>query len=185
MSKVVNATKEDIDYIEEDLRSPCTQEIAVFRKFAKIVKGSDEDIVIIDTAPTGHTLLLLDTTESYHKEVQRNQGDIPEEVKELLPKLRNEKETKVLIIALPEPTPFFEAMRLQEDLQRAHIKVSNWVINQSFLLNQPADEFLKLKAEGEKNWINEVNKLTSGNYSIIPWMKDELKEENLMRLFEQ
>lgn len=185
LSKVVNATKEDIDYIEEDLRSPCTQEIAVFRKFAKIVKGSDEDIVIIDTAPTGHTLLLLDTTESYHKEVQRNQGDIPEEVKELLPKLRNEKETKVLIIALPEPTPFFEAMRLQEDLQRAHIKVSNWVINQSFLLNQPADEFLKLKAEGEKKWINEVNKLTSGNYSIIPWMKDELKEENLMRLFEQ
>lgn len=185
LSKVVNATKEDIDYIEEDLRSPCTQEIAVFRKFAKIVKGSDEDIVIIDTAPTGHTLLLLDTTESYHKEVQRNQGDIPEEVKELLPKLRNEKETKVLIIALPEPTPFFEAMRLQEDLQRAHIKVSNWVINQSFLLNQPTDEFLKLKAEGEKKWINEVNKLTSGNYSIIPWMKDELKEENLMRLFEQ
>jgi arsenite-transporting ATPase len=185
LSKVVNATKEDIDYIEEDLRSPCTQEIAVFRKFAKIVKGSDEDIVIIDTAPTGHTLLLLDTTESYHKEVQRNQGDIPEEVKELLPKLRNEKETKVLIIALPEPTPFFEAMRLQEDLQRAHIKVSNWVINQSFLLNQPTDEFLRIKAEGEKKWINEVNKLTSGQYSIIPWMKDELKEENLMRLFEQ
>lgn len=185
LSKVVNATKEDIDYIEEDLRSPCTQEIAVFRKFAKIVKGSDEDIVIIDTAPTGHTLLLLDTTESYHKEVQRNQGDIPEEVKELLPKLRNEKETKVLIIALPEPTPFFEAMRLQEDLQRAHIKVSNWVLNQSFLLNQPTDEFLRIKAEGEKKWINEVNKLTSGQYSIIPWMKDELKEENLMRLFEQ
>ena len=184
LSKVNNATKEDIDYIEEDLRSPCTQEIAVFRKFAKIVKGSDEDIVIIDTAPTGHTLLLLDTTESYHKEVQRNQGDIPEEVRELLPRLRNEKETKVLIIALPEPTPFFEAMRLQEDLDRAHIKVSDWVINQSFLLNHPTDEFLKLKAEGEKKWINEVNKLTSGNYSIIPWMKDELKEENLMKLFE-
>lgn len=185
LSKVVNATKEDIDYIEEDLRSPCTQEIAVFRKFAKIVKGSDEDIVIIDTAPTGHTLLLLDTTESYHKEVQRNQGDIPEEVKELLPKLRNAKETKVLIIALPEPTPYYEAKRLKEDLDRAHIKVSDWVINQSFLLNQPTDEFLKLKAEGEKKWINEVNKLTSGNYSIIPWMKDELKEENLMKLFEQ
>jgi len=185
LSKVVNATKEDIDYIEEDLRSPCTQEIAVFRKFAKIVKGSNEDIVIIDTAPTGHTLLLLDTTESYHKEVQRNQGDIPDEVKELLPKLRNAKETKVLIIALPEPTPFYEAKRLREDLDRAHIKVSDWVINQSFLLNHPTDEFLKLKAEGEKKWINEVNKLTSGNYSIIPWMKDELKEENLMRLFEQ
>ncbi|MGB4590535.1 MAG: arsenical pump-driving ATPase [Clostridiaceae bacterium] len=184
LSKVVNATNEDIAYIEEDLRSPCTQEIAVFRKFAKIVKGSDEDIVIIDTAPTGHTLLLLDTTESYHKEVQRNQGDIPEEVKELLPRLRNAKETKVLIIALPEPTPFYEAKRLKEDLDRAHIRVSDWVLNQSFLLNHPTDEFLRLKAEGEKKWINEVEKLTAGNFSIIPWMKDELKEENLMRLFE-
>lgn len=183
LSKVNNATEEDIDYIEEDLRSPCTQEIAVFRKFAKIVKGSDEDIVIIDTAPTGHTLLLLDTTESYHREVQRNQGDIPEEVRELLPRLRNEKETKVLIVALPEPTPFYEAKRLKEDLDRAHIRVSDWVINQSLLLNHPTDEFLKLKAAGEKKWINEVSKLTSGSYSIIPWMKDELKEENLMKLF--
>lgn len=183
LSKVNNATAEDIDYIEEDLRSPCTQEIAVFRKFAKIVKGSDEDIVIIDTAPTGHTLLLLDTTESYHKEVQRNQGDIPEEVRELLPRLRNEKETKVLIVALPEPTPFYEAKRLKEDLDRANIRVSDWVINQSLLLNHPTDEFLKLKAAGEKKWINEVSKLTKGNYSIIPWMKDELKEENLMKLF--
>ena len=105
-------------------------------------------------------------------------------MKELLPRLRNQKETKVLVIALPEPTPFYEAKRLKEDLDRVHIRVSDWVINQSFLLNHPTDEFLKLKAEGENKWINEVNKLTSENYSIIPWMKDELKEENLMKLFE-
>ena len=184
LSKAVNATKEDIDYIEEDLRSPCTQEIAVFRKFAKIVKGSDEDIVIIDTAPTGHTLLLLDSTESYHREVQRSQGDIPAEVRELLPRLRNMEETKVIIVALPEPTPFFEARRLQEDLNRAHIKVSDWVINQSLLMDHPQDAFLKLKAEGEKKWINEVNALTAGNLCIIPWMMDELNEENLMKLFQ-
>lgn len=184
LSKAVNATKEDIDYIEEDLRSPCTQEIAVFRKFAKIVKGSDEDIVIIDTAPTGHTLLLLDSTQSYHREVQRSQGDIPAEVRELLPRLRNMEETKVIIVALPEPTPFFEARRLQEDLNRAHIKVSDWVLNQSLLLDHPQDAFLKLKAEGEKKWINEVNALTAGNLCIIPWMMDELNEENLMKLFQ-
>lgn len=184
LSKASGATQEDIDYIEEDLRSPCTQEIAVFRKFAKIVKGSEEDIVIIDTAPTGHTLLLLDTTESYHKEVERSHGDIPEEVRELLPRLRNPKETKVIIVALPEPTPFHEAKRLQEDLKRADIHVSSWIVNQSLLLNDTEDKFLMQKSEGEKKWINTISDVTDGRYTQIPWIREDLKEEGLLRLFQ-
>lgn len=69
-------SEDDIAYIEEDLKSPCTQEIAVFRAFAEIVERASNEIVVIDTAPTGHTLLLLDSTQSYHKEVKRTQGDI-------------------------------------------------------------------------------------------------------------
>ena len=184
LSKAVGASQEDIDYIEEDLRSPCTQEIAVFRKFAKIVKGSEEDIVIIDTAPTGHTLLLLDTTESYHKEVERSHGDIPDEVRELLPRLRNPKETKVIIVALPEPTPFHEAKRLQDDLKRADIHVSSWIVNQSLLLNDTEDQFLREKSEGEKKWINTISDVTDGRYTQIPWVREELKEEGLLRLFQ-
>src|SRR5690606_16454658 len=76
-------SEDDLAYIEEDLRSPCTQEIAVFRAFAQIVEKAEEQVVVIDTAPTGHTLLLLDSTQSYHKEIQRSQGDIPESVKKL------------------------------------------------------------------------------------------------------
>ena len=184
LSKAVGASQEDIDYIEEDLRSPCTQEIAVFRKFAKIVKGSEEDIVIIDTAPTGHTLLLLDTTESYHKEVERSHGDIPDEVRELLPRLRNPKETKVIIVALPEPTPFHEAKRLQDDLKRADIHVSSWIVNQSLLLNDTEDQFLREKSEGEKKWINTISDLTEGRFTQIPWIREDLKEEGLLRLFQ-
>lgn len=183
LSKAEGASKEDLDYIEEDLRSPCTQEIAVFRKFAKIVKGSQEDIVIIDTAPTGHTLLLLDTTESYHKEVERSHGDIPVEVRELLPRLRNQKETKVVIVALPEPTPFFEAKRLQEDLERADIFVTGWIVNQSFLLNEAKDSFIREKGEGEKKWINAINEITKGRFVQIPWIREELKDERLLLLF--
>lgn len=183
LSKAEGASKEDLDYIEEDLRSPCTQEIAVFRKFAKIVKGSQEDIVIIDTAPTGHTLLLLDTTESYHKEVERSHGDIPQEVRELLPRLRNRKETKVVIVALPEPTPFFEAKRLQEDLERADIFVTGWIVNQSFLLNEAKDSFIREKGEGEKKWINAINEITKGRFVQIPWIREELKDESLLLLF--
>lgn len=185
LSKAGDISTEDRDYIEEDLRSPCTQEIALFRKFAKIVKGSDEDIVIIDTAPTGHTLLLLDSTESYHKEVQRSSGIIPDEVRELLPRLRNPLETQVLIVTLPEPTPFFEAERLAEDLGRAGIKVSSWVLNQSMLLNHPEDPFLKAKGESEKKWINEVSRLTGGDFHIVSWMKEDLKDEGLLRLFQE
>jgi len=104
-------SEDDIAYIEEDLRSPCTQEIAVFRAFAEIVENSDNEVVVIDTAPTGHTLLLLDSTQSYHREIERSQGDIPESVKNLLPRLRDADETEVIIVTLAETTPVYEDMR--------------------------------------------------------------------------
>lgn len=119
-------TAEDMEYIEEDLRSPCTQEIAVFKAFADIVEKADTEIVVIDTAPTGHTLLLLDATQSYHKEVERTQGEITGAVANLLPRLRNPKETEVVIVTLPETTPVFEAERLQQDLHRAGIENKWW-----------------------------------------------------------
>ena len=115
---------EDRAYIEEDLKSPCTQEIAVFRAFAEIVDRAEEEIVVIDTAPTGHTLLLLDATQSYHREIERSQGDIPESVQKLLPRLRNPEETEVIIVTHAETTPVYEAMRLEQDLNqigRAHV----------------------------------------------------------------
>jgi arsenite-transporting ATPase len=95
----------DLSYIEEDLRSPCTQEIAVFNAFAEIVAKADNQVVVIDTAPTGHTLLLLDATQSYHHEVERTQGNITPAVQNLLPRLRNEKVTEVVIVTLPEASP--------------------------------------------------------------------------------
>lgn len=110
-------SEEDVAYVEEDLRSPCTQEIAVFRKFAEIVEGADSDVVVIDTAPTGHTLLLLDSTQSYHKEIERSSGDIPESVQKLLPKLQNGDETEVVMVTLPEATPVYESIRLKDDLR--------------------------------------------------------------------
>ncbi|MDU7298693.1 MAG: arsenical pump-driving ATPase, partial [Finegoldia magna] len=117
-AKEDGASEEDIDYIEEDLRSPCTQEIAVFRAFADIVDKSEDEIVVIDTAPTGHTILLLESTESYNREISRSQGDVPESVKKLLPRLKDKDYTEVLIIALAEATPYYEAKRLKEDLDR-------------------------------------------------------------------
>ncbi len=162
-------TEADIAYIEEDLRSPCTQEIAVFRAFAEIVDKAEDQIVVIDTAPTGHTLLLLDSTQSYHKEIQRSQGNTPDSVKRLLPRLRNSKETEVIIVSLAEATPVYEALRLEEDLQRAQIATKWWVINSSLFQSKTSNKILAVKANNEIEWINKVNELSGGNFAIIPW----------------
>ena len=177
-----NLNDEDIAYIEEDLRSPCTQEIAVFRAFADIVDKSSKEVVVIDTAPTGHTLLLLDSTQSYHKEVQRTLGDTPESVKKLLPKLRDAKTTEVIIVTLAETTPVFEAMRLEEDLKRAQINSKWWVINSSLYATETTNKVLKAKASNEIEWINRVNSHAQGNFAVIQWCSDELKGENLLNI---
>jgi len=162
----------DLSYIEEDLRSPCTQEIAVFNSFAEIVAKADNEVVVIDTAPTGHTLLLLDSTQSYHKEVERTQGNITPAVQNLLPRLRNEKETEVVIVTLPETTPVFEAQRLQQDLQRAGIKNKWWVVNSSLLLTSTNSPFLKAKALSEIQWIDKVKEISKGNFAVIEWKEN-------------
>lgn len=159
---------EDKDYIEEDLRSPCTQEIAVFRAFAEVVEKADNQIVVIDTAPTGHTLLLLDSTQSYHKEVERTQT-VPDAVGKLLPRLRDPKETEVVIVTLPEATPVFEAERLQADLKRAGIENKWWVVNSCLSLVNTENPFLRSKAQSEFLWINKVKELSGKNTALIEW----------------
>ncbi len=182
-AREANMSEDDIAYIEEDLRSPCTQEIAVFRAFAEIVNRSENEVVVIDTAPTGHTLLLLESTQSYNKEITRTQGDIPESVQKLLPKLKDDSLTEVLIITLAEATPFYEAKRLQEDLYRAGIFSKWWIINSSFYGTNSSNEILKAKSASEVQWINAVNEISNGNFSLISWTPEELRGENLTNLF--
>ena len=174
-------SEDDVAYIEEDLRSPCTQEIAVFRAFAELVEKADDEIVVIDTAPTGHTLLLLDSTLSYHKEVQRTQGQIPESVKNLLPRLRGE-ETEVLIVSLAEATPFYEAYRLEEDLKRASIHTNWWIVNSSLYKANPSNKMLSAKANEEVKWINKILDHTSGKLTVIEWTKEDLRGDKLYQI---
>lgn len=177
-------SEEDVAYVREDLRSPCTQEIAVFRKFADIVEKAEEQIVVIDTAPTGHTLLLLDSTENYHREIAHSQGDIPEAVKKLLPRLKNGEETEVLIVTLAETTPVYEAIRLEEDLKRAGIHTKWWIINSSLYAANPENKTLKAKAGNEVKWINKVDAISNGNFVALKWQADEIKGQNLKELME-
>ncbi|MFW6353016.1 MAG: arsenical pump-driving ATPase [Verrucomicrobiota bacterium] len=156
--------------LEEELRSPCIEEIAVFTAFAKAVAQGEDRIVVMDTAPTGHTLLLLDTTEAYHREVARTGSELPEAVRQLLPRLRDPDYTRVLLVTLPEATPVHEAAFLQKDLIRAGLQPHAWVINQSLAAAESTDELLRAKARFEAPFIQDVvEKHARGPAYLIPW----------------
>ena len=172
---------EDISYVEEDLRSPCTQEIAVFRAFAEVVEKANDQVVVIDTAPTGHTLLLLESTQSYNHEIERTKGEISESVKRLLPRLKS-NETEVVIVTLPEATPFYEALRLEDDLKRAGIDARWWVINQSLYGTNTTNPMLAAKASNEVEWLNRIDAHAHGQFAMIAWSADEIKGDRLLTL---
>lgn len=163
---------DDVAYVEEDLRSPCTQEIAVFRAFAEIVDKSDDEIVVIDTAPTGHTLLLLDSTQSYAREVERSSGEVPVSIQKLLPRLQNSDDTEVLMVTLPETTPVYESMRLDEDLDRAKISHTWWLVNQSRYAADTQNDVLKARSFNELEWIEKVAELSNGKFAVEEWQPD-------------
>ena len=166
---------EDMALLEEELRSPCIEEIAVFRAFAHAVALGRDRFVVLDTAPTGHTLLLLDATKSYHREVAKNSDGVDEEVKELLPCLRDPDFTKIVLITLPEATPVHEAARLQDDLRRAQIGPFAWIINQSFAVSGTTDALLAARGVNEWKYIDEVASKLADNVVILPWLPGGIK----------
>jgi arsenite-transporting ATPase len=174
---------DDMALLEEELRSPCIEEIAVFQAFAKTVAKGTDQFIVLDTAPTGHTLLLLDSTEAYHREVAKSADDLPDEVKELLPRIRDPEFTKVLIVALPEATPTHEAEDLQRDLRRAGIEPFGWIINRSFAVSGTEDPILCAKGLHETDYIREIaSELSQKRTVISPWVGEELAGAERLRL---
>jgi arsenite-transporting ATPase len=158
--------------LEEDLRSPCTEEIAVFRAFAKAVSEGASSFVVLDTAPTGHTILLLDSALAYHREVTRQASQMPDSVENLLPRLRDPEFTRVLVVTLPEATPVHEAAKLQQDLRRAEIEPFAWVINQSLLPLEFTDSTLRRRQQHELQFIDEVKSSLATRVALVPWQAE-------------
>ncbi|MEX2672632.1 MAG: arsenical pump-driving ATPase [Phycisphaeraceae bacterium] len=158
--------------LEEDLRSPCTEEIAVFQAFSRIIREASKKFVVVDTAPTGHTLMLLDATGSYHREVLRQSSNTLKVTTPMM-RLQDPEQTKMLLVTLPETTPVLEAAQLQEDLRRADIEPWAWVINASLAAAGPTDPLLLQRARAEIKQIEKVQREHATRTAIIPWMAEQ------------
>ena len=158
--------------LEEDLRSPCTEEIAVFQAFSRIIREAGKKFVVMDTAPTGHTLLLLDAPGAYHREVTRQMDSSAHYLTPMM-QLQDTKQTKVLIATLAETTPVLEAANLQDDLRRAGIEPWAWVINNSIAATQTNSPLLRQRADNELREIDAVAHQHAHRYAVVPLSIEE------------
>jgi arsenite/tail-anchored protein-transporting ATPase len=154
------------------LRSPCTEEIAVFQAFSRIIVEAGKKFVVMDTAPTGHTLLLLDATGAYHQ-ITRQINDKGVRFVTPMMQLQNPKRTKVLLVTLAETTPVLEAASLQADLRRAGIEPWAWVINNSVAAAKPHSPLLRRRARNELPEMEAVASRHATRYAVVPLLRDE------------
>ena len=159
--------------LEEDLRSPCTEEIAVFQAFSRIIREAGEKFVVMDTAPTGHTLLLLDATGAYHREVARQLDPKGAHYTTPMMQLQDSTRTKVLIVTLAETTPVLEAANLQADLRRAGIEPWAWVINNSVAAARPRSPLLRRRAMNELREVEKIATVHARRYAVVPLLPEE------------
>lgn len=160
--------------LEEDLRSPCTEEIAVFQAFSRVIRESSRHFVVMDTAPTGHTLLLLDATGSYHRDIVRHaMPNSQARIVTPMMRLQDPDQTKILIVTLPETTPVLEAAHLQDDLRRAGIEPWGWIVNASLAASVTRHPLLQRRAESEFDQIAKIREGLARRHAVVPMQTEE------------
>ena len=177
-SHVLETKGKDLDeqgrmMLLEDLHSPCTEEIAVFSAFSRIIREAGKCFVVMDTAPTGHTLLLLDATGAYHREIARQMTQSKIQFTTPMMQLQDSQQTKVLLVTLAETTPVLEAANLQLDLRRAGIEPRAWIVNNSLALARPASPLLQQRALNELKQIALVSQTHAKRYAVVPLQAHE------------
>lgn len=154
----------------EDLRSPCTEEVAVFHAFSKVVSEARSAFVVLDTAPTGHSLLLMDATGAYHRQMMREfEGHSGGRVVTPLMRLQDPDYTRIILVTLPETTPVSQAQALQDDLRRAQIEPFAWVVNKSIAAAGTRDPLLGARLEGERKQMERISQGLARQTFVVPW----------------
>ena len=167
--------------LAEDLLSPCNQEIAVFQQFSHLVHEARRTFVVLDTAPTGHTLLLMDTTGAYHRDMVRDQVPGARYTTPLM-RLQDPQHTRIVMVTLPEPTPVLEALEFRDDLGRAGITPWAWVVNQSLTASRPTSSLLRRRAALEAEPVAAVTR-ASARVAAVPVQLEEPVGAARLRVF--
>ncbi|VVO25936.1 arsenical pump-driving ATPase [Pseudomonas fluorescens] len=169
-SRASTLTEDEIALLVEDLRSPCTEEVAVFHAFSRVVSQARTSFVVLDTAPTGHSLLLMDATGAYHRQMVREfKGQASDHIVTPLMRLQDADYTKILLVTLPEATPVSQAAALQDDLRRASIEPFAWVVNKSLLATDTTDPLLRARLDSEQKQMTRVADQTRHAVIVVPW----------------
>jgi arsenite-transporting ATPase len=182
IAKIMAAKSPGLDAQEqalllEDLQSPCTEEVAVFHAFSRIVSEARSAFVVLDTAPTGHSLLLMDATGAYHRQMMREYGDTdgaaakPHVITPLM-RLQDPQHTKIILVTLPEVTPVSQASALQDDLRRAQIEPYAWVVNKSMGAAGTTDPLLTMRIMGEQKQMQRIANGLATKSFVVPWLAE-------------
>jgi arsenite-transporting ATPase len=169
-SRAPTLTEDEKALLIEDLRSPCTEEVAVFHAFSRVVSQARTSFVVLDTAPTGHSLLLMDATGAYHRQMIREfKGSASDHIVTPLMRLQDADYTKIILVTLPEATPVSQAAALQDDLRRAKIEPFAWVVNKSLLATDTDDLLLRARLDSERKQMTRVADQTNHAVIVVPW----------------
>jgi arsenite-transporting ATPase len=162
---------QELALLLEDLKSPCTEEVAVFHAFSRIVSEARSAFVVLDTAPTGHSMLLMDAAGAYHRQI-KNEGNADSTARIITPlmRLQDAEYTRIILVTLPEITPVTQAAELQEDLRRARIEPYAWVLNKSVLAAGTHDPLLSARLAGEQKQMDRMASGLAQRRYVIPWL---------------
>ncbi|MDR3508097.1 MAG: arsenical pump-driving ATPase [Caulobacteraceae bacterium] len=164
---------DELDLLREDLASPCTEEVAVFHAFSRTVREAKDAYVVLDTAPTGHTLLLMDATGAYHRQTMREfDATSHGHIVTPLMRLQDASYTRIILVTVPEPTPVLQAQALQADLRRARIETYGWVVNKSLAAAGTSDPLLKARLLGELRQMERIERELSERIFVVPWQAE-------------
>ena len=171
--------------IKEELESPCTEEMAAFDKFMSYVESDDYDYVVFDTAPTGHTLRLLELPFDYSKQVSlmvtTNEKSLEaksvtqKRFEKVIARMKNPEQSIFSFVVYPESTPVIEAYRAMLDLKSAGIQTQFVVANQVLEPEYCTNEFFIKRRKMQEKYLNEIRQKFQLPVVIMSLMEKEIK----------